>query len=178
MAQNDKRFDAYRKRDLRLLELGFESYAAYRQSVIWSEIRQRVLDRDGGMCTCCMVKPAKHVHHTSYGIETLTGESLDGLASLCAGCHFAIEFSRHGKTGLSESGHKLRRRRKRKVRKALWEQDSGYRVLKMRAARIKRDIPCGPERSKMLSDVRREMRAKEKLLKNELQQHSVAAHSH
>lgn len=156
------RFDAYRERDALLLQIGFSNYDAYRKSDLWKGIRTRVLERDNGKCTCCKVKDARHVHHTKYDMETLRGERLETLTSLCAGCHKTIEFAKWGKTGLAESGKRLRRRTKRKTRELCYETDAEYRSLKFRLKHARRTMPVGPERSAIMSEIRRKMREKER----------------
>lgn len=96
----------YRRRDRLLRGLGFKSYQDYLASSLWSKIRTAQLRKHDGCYACG--KPATQVHHSRYSIDVLLGHSLDGLYSVCGGCHFRSEFD--------EDGNK---RRIRKVNKAL-----------------------------------------------------------
>lgn len=75
-----------------LAKLGFLSYTAYQKSDLWSDIRSRVLLRDGGKCQGCE-SDANQVHHSSYDLETMSGKSLRHLQSSCGSCHMRSHFS-------------------------------------------------------------------------------------
>ena len=71
-------------------------YQLYLESPAWSLLRDRVLCRDSRLCRCCG-KAAQSVHHRDYSNKTMSGESLDGLISLCKKCHKAIHRDERGK---------------------------------------------------------------------------------
>lgn len=85
----------YKRREVALRALGFHSYEAYLASPLWRGIRAQVLERDDYRCQLCPA-PARSVHHNSYSPETLRGENLADLASLCKDCHEAVEFTEAG----------------------------------------------------------------------------------
>lgn len=76
-------------------ELGFRDYAHYLSSTIWKTIRRRILDRDNRTCVKCDGK-ASLVHHKTYSVAVLRGESDDQLVSLCEGCHVVIHTNEDG----------------------------------------------------------------------------------
>lgn len=76
-------------------ELGFRDYAHYRSSAVWRTIRRRVWDRDNRTCVKCDGK-ARLVHHKTYSLAILRGESDDQLVSLCEGCHAVIHTNEDG----------------------------------------------------------------------------------
>lgn len=53
---------------------------------IWHQQRKRVLDRDRGLCQCCLLYPATQVHHTEYPDGQLD-VLLYTLQALCDDCH-------------------------------------------------------------------------------------------
>jgi 5-methylcytosine-specific restriction endonuclease McrA len=67
------------------------SYAKYRKTKHWRELRKRVLERDGYACTeCGATKPGAtlQAHHLTY--ERFPGKELDSdLVTLCYPCHNA-----------------------------------------------------------------------------------------
>jgi len=69
-----------------------ERYAAYLCSRQWSELREQVNQRSGGMCERCGVNFADAVHHLTY-IRKYR-ERLSDLQAICNACH---EFT-HGKS--------------------------------------------------------------------------------
>jgi len=83
----------YAERDklIRELDARWWIYQDYLRSVFFSYIRQAVFDRDGGNCRICR-KSASDVHHFQYDRETMLGETLDHLISLCGSCHHDVEF--------------------------------------------------------------------------------------
>lgn len=60
-------------------------YDAYLRTEHWRKLRLVVLDRWGGYCEGCGVRPAVQVHHKTY--ERLGREELADLTPLCATCH-------------------------------------------------------------------------------------------
>jgi hypothetical protein len=87
---------AYAKRNAKLRELGYPTYAHYLQSPIWADIRKRVLDRDCSKCWGCK-GVATQVHHGHYGRENLLGLDISDLWSVCRKCHEACEFATNGR---------------------------------------------------------------------------------
>lgn len=85
----------YRKRNLRLKQLGFKSYKDYLSSDLWKSIRLQVLERDSYKCFRCCGR-ATQVHHRKYTIPVLEGQNLKQLVSICRVCHKWIEFSSSG----------------------------------------------------------------------------------
>lgn len=75
-------------RELRdnLRALGYGSYAEYQRSSLWAYIRGRVIERDGGRCVKCD-RTSRAVHHDSYDMATLKGDSLVHLHCVCGSCH-------------------------------------------------------------------------------------------
>jgi hypothetical protein len=65
-----------------------EKYAAYLKSDRWRDLRARVLQRDGGLCRGCFLRPAAEVHHMTY--QHCYDEFGFELISLCAECHHRI----------------------------------------------------------------------------------------
>lgn len=65
-----------------------EKYNEYLGSQRWAEKRQRVLERDGGICQACRKRPATEVHHLTY--DHVFNEPLFDLVSICRICHRAL----------------------------------------------------------------------------------------
>src|SRR4051812_23314103 len=86
----------YALRNALLKKLGYSSYREYLNGVLWAEIRDVVLDRDGSACVLCGAL-ARVIHHIDYQESTLLGDSLEALVSLCHACHDRIELTRAGK---------------------------------------------------------------------------------
>ncbi len=87
--------------------IGFSSYAEYLQSGLWEVIRGRVLERDSSICYRCR-GPATQVHHANYDVETMLGDRLKSLRSVCASCHHYASLRPDGsKTSLSIANKKL-----------------------------------------------------------------------
>jgi hypothetical protein len=72
-------------------ESKFYKYHVYLKSVEWKIIRNKVVERDNGMCLYCKTKPAQEVHHKHY--RTIYKEKIDDLESVCSDCHRAIHKS-------------------------------------------------------------------------------------
>ena len=62
-------------------------HKVYLTSTHWSDLRTKVLQRDGYRCVMCEDRNNLQVHHKRY--DRLFGEELDDLATLCNGCHLA-----------------------------------------------------------------------------------------
>ena len=112
----------YKPRSEALSRCGFSCYSEYLFSDLWKSIRLRVLERDHWTCVVCEY-PATQVHHLSYADAVLLGERIDKLVSVCAPCHFKIEFAGNGnKLPLAKAVKKLEKlkkwHRKRKRREA------------------------------------------------------------
>ena len=86
----------YAERDAILRDMGFRSYSSYLGSKAWLAIRCSVMTRDGALCVLCG-KPGECVHHGDYERATMSGDCLDGLHTLCDGCHRLIEFGKGGR---------------------------------------------------------------------------------
>jgi hypothetical protein len=69
----------------------FYRYHVYLKSTEWKIIRDKVVERDNGMCLYCKTKPAQEVHHKHY--KTIYKEKIDDLESVCSDCHRAIHKS-------------------------------------------------------------------------------------
>lgn len=80
----------YWERNQLLRRMGFSSYPAYLQSILWHSIRTQVL-RAQPHCEGCRGR-ATEVHHNFYCEANLKGRNLNGLHSLCSLCHDLIEF--------------------------------------------------------------------------------------
>lgn len=66
-------------------------YNVYLKSQQWHKMRQRVLDRDGGLCQACLTNAATHVHHLSYDLYNQLGKSAAfELVAICRTCHEQI----------------------------------------------------------------------------------------
>lgn len=91
-----RRIFVYADRNRILRAMGFLTYADYINSDLWNDIRQRVLRRDQRRCCACL-GPARQVHHLDYEAETLRGDSLDGLTTICDPCHTDAEFDPDGR---------------------------------------------------------------------------------
>tara|TARA_R110000868_G_scaffold33215_2_gene120832 strand:+ start:7392 stop:7985 length:594 start_codon:yes stop_codon:yes gene_type:complete len=77
-------FDVFRKSK-------FYNYHKYLKSAEWKIIRDKVIERDNGICLYCKTKPAQEVHHKHY--RTIYKEKIDDLESVCSDCHRAIHKS-------------------------------------------------------------------------------------
>ena len=66
----------------------FYRYHEYLKSAEWKTIRDKVIERDNGMCLHCKTNPAQEVHHKHY--KTIYREKIDDLESVCSDCHRAI----------------------------------------------------------------------------------------
>jgi hypothetical protein len=83
-----------RERDRRFAEMEREqkqwreSYEDYLQTPEWADKRQRVLEREGGLCEGCRKRPATQVHHETY--RNLGNEPLFELRAVCRVCHQGI----------------------------------------------------------------------------------------
>ena len=77
-------FDIFRKSK-------FYNYHKYLKSAEWKIIRDKVIERDNGICLYCKTKPAQEVHHKHY--RTIYKEKIDDLESVCSDCHRAIHKS-------------------------------------------------------------------------------------
>ena len=78
----------YRLRAMNCLVLGFQNYDDYLVSSLWKAIRRRVLQKSD---RCLCGRRSTTVHHATYAIDVLRGDTLDGLISSCRKCHKAAE---------------------------------------------------------------------------------------
>jgi 5-methylcytosine-specific restriction endonuclease McrA len=66
-------------------------YNRYLHSQHWHDIRQKVLERDSGLCQACLKNKATQVHHISYALYQQLGKSAAfELVAICYPCHCAI----------------------------------------------------------------------------------------
>ena len=93
--RNRKISNIYEDRQTIIESLGFVTYNDYLQSDLWKDIRTKRLRKDGHKCKICK-NPATQVHHIDYTIKNLSGGLID-LRSICAACHYAVEFYPNGK---------------------------------------------------------------------------------
>lgn len=70
-------------------------YEAYMLSPLWKTIRERVLQRDKGLCVGCGHR-ASQVHHRNYSQSVMSGRNIKPLASLCRQCHDTIHSNDDG----------------------------------------------------------------------------------
>ena len=85
----------YADRDDILKALGFDSYAAYLASTLWSDIRKRIYAKHGTYCKLCN-NLAWDLHHLSYDLATLAGKHLTKIVPICRDCHTLVEFWPNG----------------------------------------------------------------------------------
>lgn len=95
-------FAVYQKRNKKIRDLGFSSYAEYLASPLWASIRGRVLRRDKHKCQVCGDK-ATQVHHRSYTVAALRGTCLKAMKAVCRSCHELAEWEGSRKTHLMEA---------------------------------------------------------------------------
>ncbi len=89
-----------------LYSLGFNTYENYLNSELWGTIRTRVFERDGHKCISCH-SWATQVHHTNYSKDTMTGQDISGLISVCRNCHKMAEFNGKQKTSIYEANRRI-----------------------------------------------------------------------
>ena len=88
---------AHREKFIRRIEKqGAESvfdipYENYLRTVLWTAIRDWVVESQSGKCAICD-HSATEVHHHDYDEATMLGQRSSGLVGLCARCHELIEF--------------------------------------------------------------------------------------
>lgn len=100
------KFRKYGKRNQLLESIGYDTYAEYLASELWSTIRTRRLEQTPN-CEVCGVD-AQCVHHLRYTIDVMMGHNLKPLVPLCHNCHEEIEFDKDGeKDGWSAVTTKL-----------------------------------------------------------------------
>lgn len=54
----------------------------------WHRLRERVWDRENGLCEGCRSEPIEHVHHLTYA--NMGDEFLFELKGLCYDCHLKV----------------------------------------------------------------------------------------
>ena len=67
-----------------------DAYNEYLKSLLWKEIRQRVLTAANFECAGCFNR-ATEVHHRDYRPRVLAGEDITPLVALCTECHRAVD---------------------------------------------------------------------------------------
>jgi hypothetical protein len=97
MSPLEEHTSAHREKFIRRIEKqGAESvfdipYENYLRTVLWTAIRDWVVESQSGKCAICD-HSATEVHHHDYDEATLLGQRSSGLVGLCARCHDLIEF--------------------------------------------------------------------------------------
>lgn len=66
-------------------------YEKYLRTVLWTAIRDWVVESQSGKCAICDHR-ATEVHHHDYDEATMLGLRSSGLVGLCGKCHELIEF--------------------------------------------------------------------------------------
>jgi hypothetical protein len=66
-------------------------YENYLRTVLWTAIRDWVVESQSGKCAICDDE-ATEVHHHDYDEATMLGLRSSELVGLCARCHTLIEF--------------------------------------------------------------------------------------
>jgi len=79
----------------------WENYDEYLKSPEWKAIRTRIFARDRSKCLACG-NHADAVHHRGYDKETMIGQRLHMLISVCRECHEHIHFLPDGEKLPSE----------------------------------------------------------------------------
>lgn len=80
----DRRQTRAMVRELKLRELGYDSYDDYLRSPAWRDVRRRYRESDlPQVCMCGSVNV--QLHHTTY--ERVGREELEDLLPLCQDCH-------------------------------------------------------------------------------------------
>jgi hypothetical protein len=150
-------FSAYQDRNRLLLKMGFGTYADYLESPLWDGIRQRVLERDGGLCWGCK-KPATQVHHQQYTRNNLSGANLFSMVAVCGKCHSEAEMDMdRGKTPLWMANKRLGNSRKRNDVNLLFDENPEYKaaraerqsILELKAPTTEQIARCGQLHHKM-----------------------------
>ncbi len=67
-----------------------EQYRAYLNSPQWTEIRERIKDRDGGACRLCGSREKLEIHHIRGKHRFHEQNHPEDLITLCAICHRTI----------------------------------------------------------------------------------------
>lgn len=102
--------DAHLARVKILQDIGFKTYSEYLASPLWKGIHRSVIRRDQGLCQVCRKAPALQVHHRKYTRQTLLGQDLQSLISICVECHRDAEIARSGKQLTTRSANNRMRR--------------------------------------------------------------------
>lgn len=110
---------AYRKRNERLPDLGYSSYAEYLKSEDWKAIRKSVLSQFPNCCCC--EQAACQVHHFDYSDPVMLGLVPELLFPVCDACHELIEFADGHKRPLRSAQRELKDRLRGIFRKRLYD---------------------------------------------------------
>lgn len=73
-------------------------YRAHLDSPKWQQLREKVWDRENGLCEGCRGEPIEHVHHLTYA--NMGDELLFELKGLCLDCHLKVHRVQKFKQGL------------------------------------------------------------------------------
>ncbi len=148
------------KRQERLRQLGFESYAAYLESPQWRKVRAEYQASElAQACMCGSIEI--QLHHKTY--DRVGEEHLDDLEPLCRDCHAIVHvLERRGDIELDLAGlydparaepfvvpdspETERKTMLRQTLGAITEQDKRKRNAAMRAAERRSKQPASPFR--------------------------------
>ena len=84
------------------------AYSAWLLTTAWKARRDRVMNRAGWLCECCLKARAEHVHHTTYACcKVVDGVMLDAtpmwlLKAICKSCHDGFKGSKRVSDGGDE----------------------------------------------------------------------------
>ena len=106
-AEEGDSMSEFLKRDELIQSLGFPSYYIYLKSELWGRIRRKVFAKKGRRCIMCSLR-ATQVHHSSYTIENIRGESTNGLHPVCDDCHGLLHLDGDKLVSMQESRSRLR----------------------------------------------------------------------
>lgn len=67
-----------------------EQYRAYLNSPKWAQIRENIINRDGGACRLCGKKEKLQVHHLRGRYRFHEENHSEDLITLCDACHQTV----------------------------------------------------------------------------------------
>lgn len=157
---NEKKDDGltYESRKLNLEKLGFASYLDYLESSLWRSIKDRVKAKHGKKCVLCG-EDYSDMHHFRYGVDDLSGKTLDNIKPICRTCHDLIEYDGDRKRTPREASEVFRVLDKAEKQK---NQRSGYLS---RFAPYERNVANKKRQEKEQQDIRSRRKARQKLRK-------------
>lgn len=84
--KNEIRINKIREQTEKADKEWWDNYNNYiKNSPKWQNIRQKVLERDNGICQGCLINKANQVHHLTY--KNVCNEFMFELISICEICH-------------------------------------------------------------------------------------------